>query len=146
MDTTGAFKGYLASDLMPLSGTHEGGRWSLWTPPTSPSRTPATSKVKATSGQSYPTEKALEFQRGLSRWGASPRPIRCGTAATACCSRSRPRQVNKRASSAEAYVVTPCANLSEAELKALGDEMSPAAEATANIRDNVPPVYAVYMF
>ena len=41
--------------------------------------------VKATSGQSYPTEKALEFQRGLSRQGPHHHaPIRCGTA-TACC-------------------------------------------------------------
>ncbi len=147
MDTTGAFKGYLASDLMPLSGTHEGGALVFVDAANfSEQDTPATSKVKATSGQSYPTEKALEFQRGLSRWGRITTPYPLWDGSNRVLLSFAPCQVNKRASSAEAYVVTPCANLSEAELKALGDEMSPAAEATANIRDNVPPVYAVYMF
>ena len=39
MDPKGKYAGFLSSDLMPLSRTHEGGALCSWTPPTSPSRT-----------------------------------------------------------------------------------------------------------
>ncbi len=149
MDPAGAYKGFLSSDLMPLSRTHEGGALVFVDAANfSEQYTPANAAVKAASGQSYPTEQALNFERGVSRYGRITTPYPLWDGSNRVLLSFAPCQVNKRASATAAFVVTPCANLTEAELATVGDEMSQTAEQTAaaNIRNNVPPVYAVYMF
>ncbi|MFG6489237.1 hypothetical protein ACG04R_21315 [Roseateles sp. BYS78W] len=149
MDPSGAYKGFLASDLMPLSRTHEGGALVFVDAANfSEQYAPANASVKATSGQTYPTEQALNFDRGVSRYGRITTPYPLWDGSNRVLLSYAPCQVNKRSSATADFVVTPCANLTDAELASITDDMNQTADqlATANIRDNVPPVYAVYMF
>jgi hypothetical protein len=72
---------------MSLSGTQEGGSLQLIDAANySEYNTPANSQRAAQGGQVEATERTLSGERGLSAsTAASPRPTRCGTAATACC-------------------------------------------------------------
>ncbi|MCE4552918.1 hypothetical protein [Pelomonas cellulosilytica] len=149
MDPAGSYKGVLASDLMPLSRTHEGGALVFVDAANfSEQYMPANASVKAKSGQTYPTEQVLNFDRGVSRYGRITTPYPLWDGSNRVLLSYAPCQVNKRTSAGAPFVVTPCANLTDAELASISDDMDQTAEAaaTANLRDNVPPVYAVYMF
>lgn len=149
MDTSGAYKGFLASDLMPLSRTHEGGALVFVDAANfSEQDTPANASVKAKSGQTYPTEQVLNFDRGVSRYGRITTPYPLWDGSNRVLLSFAPCQVNKRTSATAPFVVTPCANLTEAEFASISDDMDLTREqaAAANIVANVPPVYAVYMF
>jgi hypothetical protein len=145
MDPNGPYKGQVTSDLMPLSRTHEGGALVFVDVTNySEQNTPANPSVPATGGQVQPVDaaKALNFNRGLSRYGrvTTPYPLWDGTnrvlAAYAPC------EVRRRADN----VVVPCASLTEAQLQAIADSEDMMTEDTAEFVDDVPPSYGIYVF
>jgi hypothetical protein len=142
MDPKGAYKGQVASDLMPLSRTREGGALMLIDVTNfSEFNTPATAQVaSAQGGQVQLTNREMNDGRGLSLAGraTSPYPLWDGTDRILVS--YRPCEVTKN------NVVVSCATLSAAEIARISSER-PIAESTADpIQDNVPPQYAVYMY
>jgi len=142
MDPKGKYAGYLSSDLMPLSRTHEGGALVFIDAANySEQNTPANASVPAQGGQSYPTLQTLNFGGGLSRYGrvTTPYPLWDGTDRVVLG--YTPCEVTKNG------VVVSCATLTSDELARLQDENRLAADAAADtVQDNVPPSYAIYMF
>jgi hypothetical protein len=142
MDPAGKYKGFVSSDLMPLSGTDEGGGLVFVDAANySEHNTPANSTVPAQGGQTYVTQQALNIGRGLSEFGrvTTPYPLWDGT--NRVLVGYRPCEVTKNGN------VVACATLTADEKARLGDEMrSVAAAAADSVQDNVPPAYAIYMF
>ena len=142
MDPNGKYKGFLASDLMPLSRTHEGGGLMFIDAANySEQNTPANPDVPATGGQRQATVEALNINGGVSRYGrvTTPYPLWDGTNRVLVA--YRPCEVTRKG------VVVPCATLSEAELARLSDENRMVTEAEADeVQDNAPPVYSIYMY
>ncbi|MBL8330418.1 MAG: PD40 domain-containing protein [Rubrivivax sp.] len=141
MDPAGRYKGFVATSLMPLSGTHEGGSLVFIDAANySEQDTPANNRVPTQGGNTEPTAQTLESGRGLSRWGrvTSPYPLWDGTDRVLVA--YRPCEVTR------AGAVVPCANLTAAELARLSSDRSMAAEAADELQDNVPPNYAIYLF
>jgi hypothetical protein len=147
-DPTGQYAGYVVSDLMPLSRTHEGGALVFVDAVNySEQNTPVNSKVPAQGGQVQPTEKTLSFERGISQFGrvTTPFPLWDGTdrvlVAYAAC------EVTRTDPAAGSTAVVPCASLTSEELARLSDDNRLAADAAADtLQDNVAPSYAIYMF
>ncbi|MEO8154851.1 MAG: hypothetical protein ABI605_17435 [Rhizobacter sp.] len=147
MDPNGAYKGQITSDLMPLSRTHEGGALVFVDATNySEQNTPANKSVPAQGGQTQVTEQALSIGGGVSRYGrvTTPYPLWDGTNRVLLS--FAPCQVTKTTNSVSR--ITPCAELTQAELDSVKTDMEKTNEelAAAPIKDNVPPVYAVYMF
>jgi hypothetical protein len=142
MDPAGKYKGFVSSDLMPLSGTDEGGGLVFVDVANySEQNTPANSSVPAQGGQIYVTEQRLNIGRGLSEFGrvTTPYPLWDGTNRVLVA--YRPCEVSKNG------VVVACATLTADEKARLGDRMRTVAAAAADpVQDNVPPSYAIYMF
>ena len=142
MDPKGKYAGFIASDLMPLSRTHEGGALVFVDAANySEQNTPANAGVAATGGQSYPTAQILNFGGGVSQYGrvTTPYPLWDGTDRVLVA--YTPCQVSR------AGVVVSCATLTDAEKTRLGDDNRLVADEQADeLQDNVPPSYAVYMF
>lgn len=142
MDPGGAHKGFVASSLMPLQRTQEGGGLVFIDVENySEQDTPASRSVPPEGGQTMATEQALNLERGLSRWGrvTSPFPLWDGTDRVLLS--YRPCEVSR------AGRVVPCATLSEAEVTRLSDLTRDPAETEADeLQDNVPASYAIYMF
>jgi hypothetical protein len=142
MDPKGKYKGFLASDLMPLSRTHEGGALVFIDAANySEQNTPANSTVPATGGQTQPTAQALNYGGGVSQYGrvTTPYPLWDGTDRILVS--YTPCEVRR------AGVVVSCATLSADEKTRLADDNRMVAEAAADtLQDNVAPTYAVYMF
>jgi len=142
MDPKGTYKGFLASDLMPLSRTREGGGLVLVDAANySEQNTPANPGVAATGGQYYPTAEPLSIGGGLSQFGrvTTPFPLWDGTDRVLVA--FRPCEVTKDGK------VVPCATLTDAEKARLADDNRMESEAAADgVKDNVPPPYAIYMF
>jgi hypothetical protein len=142
MDPKGKFKGFLASDLMPLSRTKEGGGLVLVDAANySEQNTPANPSVAAQGGQYYPTEQALNIDGGLSAYGriTTPFPLWDGTDRVLVA--YRPCEVTKNGK------VVPCATLTDAEKARLADDNRLESEVEADgVKDNVPPPYGIYMF
>jgi len=144
MDPKGQYKGFLASDLMPLSRTHEGGALVFIDAANySEQNTPANAGVPTTGGQSYPTAQILSFGGGASRYGrvTTPYPLWDGTDRVLVS--YAPCEVTKK----DVGIVS-CATLTQEEMDRLGDDMNRlAADVQADpLQNNVPPSYAVYMF
>jgi hypothetical protein len=145
MDPNGRYKGFLASDLMPLSRTHEGGALVFVDAANySEQHTPANATVPANgSGQSYPIVNGPSYDRGLSRWGriTTPYPLWDGTdrvlmAFDTC-------KVRKNG------VVKLCSDndVTEADLAHLSDGERLIADVEADpVKDNVPPSYSIQIF
>jgi hypothetical protein len=142
MDPNGRYKGFLASDLMPLSRTHEGGALVFIDAANySEQNTPASPDVPAEGGQHQVTAQALNLGGGLSPYGriTTPYPLWDGTDRVLLA--YKPCEVTKDG------VVVACATLTQAELDMLGDENRLAADIEASpIQDNVRPSYAIYMY
>ncbi|MEP7298447.1 MAG: hypothetical protein ABI702_19865 [Burkholderiales bacterium] len=142
MDPKGKYAGFLASDLMPLSRTHEGGALVFVDAANySEQNTPAGTGVPTTGGQSYPTTQILNFGGGVSRYGrvTTPYPLWDGTDRVLVS--FTPCEVRRLT------VVVSCATLSEAEMNRLGDDNRLVVDEQADeLQNNVPPSYAVYMF
>jgi Hydrazine synthase alpha subunit middle domain len=142
MDPNGPYKGFLASDAMPLDRTQEGGALMfIDAADYSEENTPANSTIPAQGGQTQPTTQALNFGSGLSLYGrvTSPFPLRDGTnrvlVAYASCEVTR------------SGVVVPCATLSQAEIARLSMQNRLIADVQADpLQNNVPPSYAIYMY
>jgi hypothetical protein len=84
MDPNGRYKGQVASDLMPLSRTHEGGALMFVDVANySEQNTPAATGVNPTA-RCRPPGRSSSWTAASRATAASPRPIRCGTAPTAC--------------------------------------------------------------
>jgi len=142
MDPNGAYKGHLSTDLMPLSGTHEGGALVFIDAANySEQNTPANANVPAQGGQKRVTAQALNLDRGLSQYGrvTTPYPLWDGTDRVLLS--YRPCEVTKKG------VVVACATLTPEELARLSEDNRMVADIQADdVQDNVPPSYAVYMF
>ena len=142
MDPSGKYKGFVASSLMSLSRTQEGGALMFIDAANySEHNTPANSSVPAAGGQSEITVKALNQGRGLSMYGriTSPYPLWDGT--NRVLLGYRPCEVTRNG------VVVACATLSEEEVARLSDDERLEAEVAADaVQDNVPASYAIYMF
>lgn len=142
MDPKGKYAGFLASDLMPLSRTHEGGALVFIDAANySEQNTPANSSVPATGGQSYPTAQVLSFGGGVSQYGrvTTPYPLWDGTDRVLVS--YTPCEVSRSG------VVVSCATLTADEMTRLSDMNRLVADEEADtLKDNVPPSYAVYMF
>ncbi len=142
MDPNGPYKGFIASDLMPLDRTQEGGALMFIDAYNySEQNTPANSTLPAIGGQAQATAQALNYGPGLSPFGriTTPFPLRDGTnrvlLAYAPCEVTR------------SGVVVSCATLSSAEVARLSAQNRLIADIAADpLQNNVPPSYAIYMF
>ncbi len=142
MDPNGKFKGFLTTDLMPLSGTHEGGGLMMVDAANfSEQDTPASAGAPAKGGQQQMTQQKLNIDMGLSTFGriTTPYPLWDGTDRVLVS--YTPCEVNR------AGVVVPCATLTADESARLNDDTrSPADVQTDTLQNNVRPSYAIYMF
>jgi len=142
MDPKGKYNGYLASDLMPLSRTHEGGALVFVDAANfSEQDRPINPQVTATSGQQQVTAKALSIGGGLSQFGriTTPYPLWDGTDRVLLA--YKPCEVTKDG------VETLCANVPAADLARLTEmERTDAEIAADSVKDNVRPNYAIHMF
>jgi Tol biopolymer transport system component len=143
MDPNGQYKGFISSDLMPLSGTHEGGALVFVDAANySEQNTPANSTVSATGGQKQATAQLLKFDRGLSQFGRITTPYPLWDSTNRVLIAYAPCEVTKNG------VVVSCATLSAAEIARLSDmENRLNTDIAADpVQDNVKPSYAIYMF
>ncbi|HEX6706445.1 MAG TPA: hypothetical protein VF169_16930 [Albitalea sp.] len=142
MDPAGKYKGFVSSDLMPLSGTDEGGGLVFVDAQNySEQNTPANKTIQAQGGQTYITSQQLNIGRGLSQYGrvTTPYPLWDGTDRVLVG--FRPCEVTRDGK------VVSCATLTDAEKTRLGDRDRLVAEVQADsLQDNVPPNYAIYMY
>lgn len=141
MDPSGKYKGFLASDLMSLSGTQEGGALMFIDAANySENNTPANKSIAATGGQTEATDKTINQGRGLSTFGRVTTPYPLWDKTDRVLLAYRPCEVTRNG------VVIPCANLTADELARLNDENRLEAEAAADaVQDNAPAAYAIYM-
>jgi len=141
MDPSGPDAGKVVSDLMPLSGTQEGGALMLIDAANySEQNTPASPQVAAQGGQVQWTEKQIDLGRGLSQFGriTAPYPLWDGTNRVLLA--FRPCEVTRNGT------VVPCATLTDAERAMLADDtMTRAQQALLPVQDNAPAVYSIYM-
>ena len=142
MDPAGPNKGILATDLMSLSGTQEGGKMMIVDAANySENNTPANSTIPAAGGQTSITAQELNDGRGISQYGrvTTPYPLWDGTNRILVA--YRPCEVTRDG------VVVACATLTAEEKTRLGDrERTLAAVAADPLKDNAPAAYAIYMF
>jgi len=142
MDPAGKHPGFLTTDLMPLSRTHEGGALMFIDAANySEQNTPINLSVPATGGQQQATAQALNYGTGVSEFGriTTPYPLWDGTDRVLVG--YTPCQVSNAGN------IVSCATLSDAQLTALSDPSRLIAEVQADpVKDNVPPSYSIYMF
>ncbi|MFZ5504319.1 MAG: hypothetical protein ACOY7P_02395 [Pseudomonadota bacterium] len=142
MDPAGRYAGFVASDLMPLQRTQEGGGLMFVDVANySEQNTPANAGVPAEGGQAHATEQALNLGRGLSRHGrvTTPFPLWDGTDRLLVA--YRPCEVHRGTD------IVSCATLTDEEMARLSDDNRAEAEAAEDeLQDDVPPPYAIYMF
>ncbi|MCX8005167.1 MAG: hypothetical protein N2688_09450, partial [Burkholderiaceae bacterium] len=142
MDPSGPYKGFVASSLMPLSGTQEGGALVFIDVANySEHNAPVNTQVAGGGGQRQATAQPLSFERGLSLHGriTTPYPLWDGTnrvlVAYAPCQVTRNGQV------------VPCSTLSADEIARLSDRNRTREQiANDSLQNNVRPSYAIYMF
>jgi hypothetical protein len=141
MDPNGAYPGHIASSLMSLSGTREGGALMLIDAANfSENSMPATNKVTKLSAQSDLTNKPISQGRGLSLEGraTSPFPLWDGTDRVLVAYHTC--EVTKN------NVIVPCTQLTPEEIARLGSERTKEEAAADTVQDNVPPIYSIYMY
>jgi len=142
MDPNGPHKGFLATDLMPLDRTQEGGALMFVdVAHYSEQNTPANSTIPPQGGQTQATMQALNFGTGLSMYGriTAPFPLRDGTDRVLLA--YAPCEVTN------AGAVVSCATLTPAEFARVSDPNRLIAQVAADpIQNNVLPSYAIYMF
>ncbi|HZV92243.1 MAG TPA: hypothetical protein VFF72_03445 [Caldimonas sp.] len=143
MDPAGPHAGFLSSDLMPLSRTHEGGGLVfIDAAHYSEDGTPATAGVPTSGGQHQATTQALNIGEGLSQYGriTTPYPLWDGT--DRVLASFTPCEVNRKG-----VGTVSCSTLSAAEMARLSQtERLTTDIAKDDLQDNVPPSYSVYMF
>ena len=142
MDPAGPYKGYLASSLMPLSGSQEGGALMFIDAANySEQNTPANRTVPASGGQREATAEALSMDRGLSLNGRATSPYPLWDGSNRVLVAWHPCEVRRGTD------VVPCSTLTPAEVERLSDRnRTEAAVASDTLQANVPASYAIYMF
>jgi hypothetical protein len=141
MDPKGKYKGFVASDLMPLSGTREGGALVFVDVANySEQGAPVDPQLPPIGGQSQPTAQELNDERGLSMYGRVTTPYPLWDGSDRVLLSYTPCQVRRHGE------VIPCVQMSDAEKARLAetDRMVASAEAD-DVKDNVPPSYGIYM-
>ncbi len=142
MDPDGTYAGQLASSLMPLSGSQEGGALVFIDAANySEANTPANATVPTEGGQRQVTDRELNMDRGFSMYGriTTPYPLWDGTDRLLVS--YRPCEVRRGTD------IVSCSTLTAEEVTRLSDRDRPPAEVAADeLQDNVPASYAVYMF
>jgi hypothetical protein len=142
MDPAGPHAGYLATDLMPLDRTQEGGALMFVNAlDYSDESSPINPSVPATGGQVQATQQALNYNTGFSQYGriTTPYPLWDGTdrilmAYTPC-------EVNN------AGVEVSCATLTSAQVTDLSNQNRLVAQIQADpLQMNVNASYSIYMF
>jgi len=142
MDPSGAYKGYVVSSLMALSGTQEGGSLMFIDAANySENNTPANATIQAVGGQKEVVDKAMKQGRGISTYGRISSPFPLWDGSNRVLVAYRVCEVVKNG------VVVLCASLTPEELASLNDPtMTQAQKASAAIQDNAPAAYGIYMF
>ncbi len=142
MSPTGKYNGFIASDLMPLLRTQEGGAIMLVDAANySEQNTPANTSSPTEGGQRQLTMNELNPERGLSMYGRATTPYPLWDGTDRILVSYAPCQVRR------AGVVVSCTTLTSEEIARLSDSERLAEEiATDTLQDNVRPEYAVYMF
>lgn len=142
MDPAGRYAGQVASSLMPLQRTQEGGGLMFVDIANySEQNTPANAGVPAEGGQVHATTEAMSLDRGLSRYGRATTPYPLWDGTDRLLVAWRPCEVHRGTD------VVSCATLTAAELERLSDDERSMADIEADeLRDDVPPPYAIYMF
>ena len=142
MDPSGPYRGFLASSLMALSGTQEGGKLMFIDAANySENNTPANRNVAAQGGQREATARRLNDSRGLSEFGRVTTPYPLWDGSNRVLLSWRPCEVTRGG------VVVSCTTLTASERAMLADDQRPmAARAQDAVRDNAPSAYAVVMF
>jgi hypothetical protein len=141
MDPAGAHKGQLATSLMPLSGTQEGGALVLVDAQNySEENTPAVASVPAEGGQRQLTQQELALERGLSPYGRATTPYPLWDGSDRILVAWRPCEITRDG------VVIPCANLTDEERTRLASDRTRAEEAADPVQDNAPAAYGIFMF
>lgn len=142
MDPSGPYAGFVASDLMPLSRTQEGGALMFIDVANySEQNTPANPSVPAQGGQRQATVESLSYERGLSLKGrvTTPYPLWDGT--NRVLVGYAPCEVHRNGA------VVPCATLTQDEINRLSDDMRTVDQIQADtVKNDVPPSYGIYMF
>lgn len=142
MDPNGRYAGHVASSLMSLSGTREGGALMLIDIENFSENTmPANRAVTASAGQRHLTNLEIPEGRGLSLVGraTSPYPLWDGTDRILVAFRTC--EVTRDG------VVIPCSRLTAEEVERLNDRDRTMEEVAADsVQDNVPPIYSIYMY
>ncbi len=142
MDPGGKYKGFVSTDLMPLSRTHEGGALMFIDAANySEQNTPVNPGVPAVGGQRQAMAQALNHGTGLSAYGRITTPYPLWDGSDRVLLGYTPCEVSR------AGVVVACATLSAAEVSRLSDANRLVdAVQTDTLQDNVAPTYAIYMF
>lgn len=142
MDPRGRYAGFVASSVMPLQRTQEGGALMFVDVANySEQDTPANADVPAHGGQAHATTEPMSTERGLSRYGRATTPYPLWDGTDRLLVAWRPCEVRR------GQDVVSCATLTEAELARLSDDnRSPEAIAADDLHDDVPPPYAIYVF
>ena len=142
MDPNGKYKGFVTSDLMPLSRTHEGGGLVMIDAANySENDTPANAGVPAKGGQKQMTQQELNIGGGISQYGrvTTPYPLWDGTDRVLVG--FTPCEVSRKG------VTVSCATLTTEEKTRLADDNRLVADEQADeLQSNVRPTYAIYMF
>jgi len=142
MDPSGPYAGYIASDLMPLDRTQEGGALVFINVANySEENTPANKSVPAQGGQVQPTAQQLNYGLGISQYGrvTTPYPLWDGTNRVLVS--YTPCEVSN------AGVTVSCATLTAAQIADLNNTQKTAAAVAADsLQNNVKASYGVYMF
>jgi hypothetical protein len=142
MDPNGKYAGQVASDLMPLSRSHESGALMFIDVANySEQNTPINSTVPASGGQVQATAHPLSYVGGLSHYGmiTTPYPLWDGTDRVLLA--YRPCEISRSG------VIASCTTLTAAETARLSDpNRTPAQIAADPIQIDVPPRFAIYMF
>jgi hypothetical protein len=142
MDPAGPHAGFLTSDLMPLSKTHEGGGLMfIDAAHYSEQNTPATSGVPTAGGQVQATTQQLNIDGGLSQFGRVTTPYPLWDGSDRVLASFAPCEVTRKG-----VGVVSCATLSATEMARLSAERLTTDILKDDLQDNVPPSYAVYMF
>jgi hypothetical protein len=142
MDPTGPYAGFVASDLMPLSGTNEGGGMMFIDVANySEQNTPANPNVPTEGGQAHATTQMLNLGMGLSRYGRVTTPFPLWDGTNRLLVAYRPCEVRRGED------IVSCATLTDEELERLSDDNRSEDDVAADeLQDDVPPPYAIYMF
>lgn len=134
--------GRVITDLMPLSGTHEGGALMVLDVLNySEQNTPANSRVPKTGGQQQVTQRPLEFDtRNISINGRVTTPYPLWDGSNRVLVAFNPCQVtyNRR--------IVPCASVPSTELSRLSQERLQQDIDKDPLKNNVPASYSIQMF